>query len=85
MEKECARCYRYNIPEDFAIGVMFGAIASSAGSVTVASAVILAIGIGIQNIPEGAAVSMPLRREGVSSRICCNDDTGCCLYLVLRS
>jgi ZIP family zinc transporter len=55
----------HNIPEGFAIGVMFGAIASGAESITVASAVILAIGIGLQNIPEGAAVSMPLRREGL--------------------
>ena len=37
---------------------------------TVASAVALAIGIGIQNFPEGAAVSMPLRREGLSRRKC---------------
>ncbi len=59
----------HNIPEGLAIGVLFGAAASgleAAGGATVAGAVALAIGIGIQNFPEGTAVSMPLRREGVS-------------------
>ena len=61
----------HNIPEGLAIGVLFGAAASgveAAGGATVASAIALAIGIGIQNFPEGTAVSMPLRREGVSVR-----------------
>lgn len=59
----------HNIPEGLAIGVLFGAAASgieAAGGATVASAVALAIGIGIQNFPEGTAVSVPLRREGVT-------------------
>lgn len=59
----------HNIPEGLAIGVLFGAAASgieTAGSATVMGAVTLAIGIGIQNFPEGTAVSMPLRREGLS-------------------
>lgn len=59
----------HNIPEGLAIGVLFGAAASgieAAGGATVAGAIALAIGIGIQNFPEGTAVSMPLRREGVS-------------------
>lgn len=59
----------HNIPEGLAIGVLFGAAASgleAAGGATIAGAVALAIGIGIQNFPEGAAVSVPLRREGVS-------------------
>lgn len=59
----------HNIPEGLAIGVLFGAAASgieAAGGATVAGAVVLAIGIGIQNFPEGTAVSVPLRREGVS-------------------
>ncbi len=58
----------HNIPEGLAIGVLFGAAASGlqmAGGATVAAAVALAIGIGLQNFPEGAAVSFPLRREGV--------------------
>lgn len=50
-----------------AVGVAFGAIASGVGSTaTLAGAVALAIGIGLQNFPEGAAVSIPLRREGFS-------------------
>lgn len=59
----------HNIPEGLAIGVLFGAAASgieAAGGATVAGAVALAIGIGIQNFPEGTAVSVPLRREGVT-------------------
>lgn len=59
----------HNIPEGLAIGVLFGAAASgieAAGGATVIGAISLAIGIGIQNFPEGTAVSMPLRREGLS-------------------
>lgn len=59
----------HNIPEGLAIGVLFGAAASGAdfaGNATVFAAIGLAIGIGIQNFPEGMAVSMPLRREGLS-------------------
>lgn len=59
----------HNIPEGLAVGVLFGAAASGidpSGSATILGALSLAIGIGIQNFPEGTAVSMPLRREGVS-------------------
>jgi len=56
----------HNIPEGLAVGVAFGAAAAGLESATLAGAVALAIGIGIQNFPEGTAVSMPLRREGVS-------------------
>lgn len=58
----------HNIPEGLAIGVAFGAVAAGFPSASLASAVTLAIGIGIQNFPEGTAVSMPLRREGMSRR-----------------
>ena len=56
----------HNIPEGLAVGVAFGAAAHGLEWATVASASALAIGIGIQNFPEGAAVSLPLAREGVS-------------------
>ncbi len=56
----------HNIPEGMAIGVAFGGIASGVPGMTVIGAVMLAIGIGIQNFPEGAAVSLPLRNEGFS-------------------
>jgi zinc transporter, ZIP family len=56
----------HNIPEGLAVGVAFGAIASSPDTGVLAGAVALAIGIGLQNFPEGAAVSIPLRREGLS-------------------
>ena len=56
----------HNIPEGLAIGVAFGAVAAGFPSATLAAAVALAIGIGIQNFPEGTAVSVPLRREGMS-------------------
>lgn len=56
----------HNIPEGLAVGVAFGAVAANLPSATLAGALALALGIGIQNFPEGAAVSVPLRREGVS-------------------
>jgi ZIP family zinc transporter len=56
----------HNIPEGLAVGVAFGAVAAGLPSATLAGAVALAVGIGIQNFPEGAAVSLPLRREGLS-------------------
>jgi ZIP family zinc transporter len=56
----------HNIPEGLAVGVLFGAAALGMEDASVASAITLAIGIGIQNFPEGIAVSMPLRRNGVS-------------------
>jgi ZIP family zinc transporter len=57
----------HNIPEGLAVGVAFGAVASGIGtSASLAGAIALAIGIGLQNFPEGAAVSIPLRREGLS-------------------
>lgn len=58
----------HNIPEGLAVGVAFGAAASGQSAATVGAAVALALGIGIQNFPEGAAVSVPLRREGLSRR-----------------
>jgi zinc transporter, ZIP family len=60
----------HNIPEGLAIGVAFGAAASGQDGATVAAAVALAIGIGIQNFPEGTAVAMPLRREGMKPAKC---------------
>jgi zinc transporter, ZIP family len=56
----------HNIPEGLAVGVAFGAVAAGFPSATLPAAVALTIGIGIQNFPEGFAVSMPLRREGMS-------------------
>lgn len=58
----------HNIPEGLAIGVAFGAVAAGLPSATIGGAIALAIGIGIQNFPEGTAVSMPLRREGMSQK-----------------
>ncbi|MET2871012.1 MULTISPECIES: ZIP family metal transporter [Exiguobacterium] len=58
----------HNIPEGLAIGVAFGAVAAGFPSSSITGAIALAIGIGIQNFPEGAAVSMPLRRDGLSRR-----------------
>ncbi|MDQ0484524.1 ZIP family metal transporter [Guptibacillus hwajinpoensis] len=56
----------HNIPEGLAIGVAFGAVAADFSTSTLAGAIALAIGIGIQNIPEGTAVSVPLRGDGMS-------------------
>lgn len=57
----------HNFPEGLAVGVGFGAVAFGLPSASLAGAIALAIGIGIQNLPEGAAVSIPLRREGLSA------------------
>jgi zinc transporter, ZIP family len=54
----------HNIPEGLAVGVAFGAAAAGVEGAGIASAIALSIGIGIQNFPEGLAVSAPLRREG---------------------
>jgi len=64
----------HNIPEGLAVGVAFGALANPellgmegmSSVFTIGGAIALAIGIGIQNFPEGFAVSMPLRRKGLS-------------------
>ena len=59
----------HNIPEGLAVGVLFGAAATLVGpeqTQMIIAAITLAIGIGIQNFPEGFAVSMPLRRQGMS-------------------
>ncbi len=58
----------HNIPEGLAIGVAFGAAGTGLSGATLGGAIALSIGIGIQNFPEGAAVSLPLRREGLSRR-----------------
>lgn len=56
----------HNIPEGLAVGVLFGGVAAGFDGATIGGAVALAIGIGLQNFPEGFAVSMPLRRQGLS-------------------
>ena len=58
----------HNIPEGLAIGVSFGALAAGFSPAAATAAWMLAIGIALQNFPEGAAVSLPLRREGMSRR-----------------
>jgi len=56
----------HNIPEGLAVGVAFGAVGAGLPAASVYGAIALAIGIGLQNFPEGAVVSIPLRREGLS-------------------
>lgn len=58
----------HNIPEGLVVGVAFGSLAYGIEGATLAAAVTLAIGIGLQNFPEGSAVSLPLRREGYSRK-----------------
>jgi ZIP family zinc transporter len=60
----------HNIPEGLAIGVAFGGVLAGIPEATVISACLLALGIGLQNFPEGAAVSLPLRREGYPIKKC---------------
>lgn len=56
----------HNIPEGLAVGVLFGAAAAGIDGATIGGAVALAVGIGLQNFPEGFAVAMPLRGLGFS-------------------
>ena len=56
----------HNIPEGLVIGVAYGSIFYNLNSASIASAIALTIGIGIQNFPEGSAISLPLRRDGIS-------------------
>lgn len=59
----------HNIPEGLAVGVAFGVLQNGNYSAeTLMGAITVAVGIGLQNFPEGAAVSMPLRREGYSRK-----------------
>lgn len=55
----------HNIPEGMAVGVLYAGYLSGGGQITAAGALALSLGIAIQNLPEGAIVSMPLRAEGM--------------------
>ena len=56
----------HNIPEGMAVGLSFALAAQHSDPAMHTAAMALAIGIGIQNFPEGAAISLPLRQEGLS-------------------
>ena len=58
----------HNIPEGMAVGVMYAGFLSGNTQITAASALALSLGIAIQNFPEGAIISMPLRAEGKSKK-----------------
>nr|WP_122012646.1 ZIP family metal transporter [Maliibacterium massiliense] len=56
----------HNIPEGMAVGLSFALSVQAGANVTLAAAMALALGIGLQNFPEGAAISLPLKKEGLS-------------------
>ena len=56
----------HNLPEGMAVGVVFAGAEQGAAGLSIASAVAISLGIAIQNIPEGAIISMPMRAEGNS-------------------
>lgn len=56
----------HNIPEGMAVGVVFAGMLAESTGITLAGAIALSIGIAIQNFPEGAIISMPLKAEGIS-------------------
>ena len=58
----------HNIPEGMAVGVVFAGLLSNHAGITFASAVALSVGIAIQNFPEGAIISLPLKSEGGSRK-----------------
>ena len=55
----------HNIPEGMAVGIVYAGLLSGQNGITEGAALALAVGIAIQNFPEGAIISMPLRSEGV--------------------
>ena len=55
----------HNIPEGMAVGVVYAGFLTGNGEITAAGALALSLGIAIQNFPEGAIISMPLRAEGM--------------------
>lgn len=59
----------HNIPEGLAIGIAFGSIKYGIYGATLTNALMLSLAIGIQNFPEGSAISLPLRREGKSRKL----------------
>lgn len=56
----------HNIPEGMAVGVVFAGYLSKNAEITLTGALALSLGIAIQNFPEGAIISMPLKSEGIS-------------------
>lgn len=58
----------HNIPEGMAVGVAFALAAQQQSEVLLAAAIALAVGMGIQNFPEGASISLPLLQAGISKR-----------------
>ncbi len=58
----------HNIPEGMAVGLAFALAAQNENSVMLASAIALALGMGIQNFPEGAAIALPIRQSGLSRK-----------------
>ena len=56
----------HNIPEGMAVGVVFAGAAAGGSDMTLAAAFVLALGIAIQNFPEGAIISLPLKNAGMS-------------------
>lgn len=58
----------HNIPEGMAVGVLYAGWMAGNDTITMAGALALSIGIAIQNFPEGAIISMPLRAEGMSKQ-----------------
>ena len=61
----------HNIPEGMAVGILYAGWASSSAQITEAGALTLALGIAIQNFPEGAIISMPLHSKGLSKGKSC--------------
>ena len=56
----------HNIPEGMAVGVVYAGVLAQNTTITLAGALALSVGIAIQNFPEGAIISMPLKNEGIS-------------------
>ena len=58
----------HNIPEGLAVGIAFGSLKYHLAGASLTNAIVLAVGIGIQNFPEGSAISLPLRRDGYTRK-----------------
>ena len=58
----------HNIPEGMAVGVVYAGLAAGRSDISTSAALVLALGIAIQNFPEGAIISMPLASQGMKKR-----------------
>jgi ZIP family zinc transporter len=74
----------HNLPEGMAVGVVFAGAESGISNISLASAIAVSLGIAIQNVPEGAIISMPMRAAGNSKWKSFVIGSGAMFYVVVE-